>query len=228
MREASLATLCVGEATPFHLIEQQLLVGQRVGAIDEGVPQMPLFADLARWQRKLKLKPEARDTDISLDLSVRHHRGANSRQRDHRGGRARRHRSTPSPRWCAAVPIQAWSPQPTVRQPQPWRRSQRLHMAPRVRCLCARCAWHHIHRHRRQRGPRLRGRALPPRRWRLVLRGDDQTGLSECDRRLDAALASDRSLCCRQGGIATRDKRGADGLDKRDSCSNPQRNRYLN
>ena len=68
MREASLATLCEGEAAPFRLIERQLVVGRRVGQIDEGVPQMPLAADLARWQRKLKLKPEALDTDISLDL----------------------------------------------------------------------------------------------------------------------------------------------------------------
>jgi hypothetical protein len=68
MREASLATLCEGEAAPFRLIEQQLVAGRRVGQIDEGVPQMPLAADLARWQRKLKLKPEALDTDISLDL----------------------------------------------------------------------------------------------------------------------------------------------------------------
>jgi hypothetical protein len=68
MREASLATLCEGETAPFRLIEQQLVVGQRVGEIDEGVPQMPLAADLTRWQRKLKLKPEALDTDISLDL----------------------------------------------------------------------------------------------------------------------------------------------------------------
>src|SRR5215831_3926592 len=68
MREASLATLCEGETTPFRLIEEKLVIGQHVGEIDEGVPQMPLAADLARWQRKLKLKPEALDTDISLDL----------------------------------------------------------------------------------------------------------------------------------------------------------------
>ena len=68
MREASLATLCEGETTPFRLIEQQLVIGQRVGEIDDGVPQMPLAADLARWQRRLKLEPEALDTDISLDL----------------------------------------------------------------------------------------------------------------------------------------------------------------
>ncbi|MGJ4950956.1 DUF5682 family protein [Bradyrhizobium sp. HKCCYLS20291] len=68
MREASLATLCEGEIAPFRLIEQQLIIGQRVGEIDDSVPQMPLAADLARWQRKLKLKPEALDSDIALDL----------------------------------------------------------------------------------------------------------------------------------------------------------------
>lgn len=68
MREASLATLCEGEIAPFKLIEQQLVIGQRVGEIDPTVPQMPLAADLARWQKKLKLKPEAIDADVSLDL----------------------------------------------------------------------------------------------------------------------------------------------------------------
>ncbi|WP_257170196.1 DUF5682 family protein [Bradyrhizobium sp. SRS-191] len=68
MREASLATLCEGETARFRLIEQQLIIGQRVGEIDDSVPQMPLAADLARWQRKLKLKPEALDSDIALDL----------------------------------------------------------------------------------------------------------------------------------------------------------------
>jgi uncharacterized protein DUF5682 len=68
MREASLATLCEGEMAPFRLIERQLVVGEGVGEIDEAVPQMPLAADLARWQRKLKLKPEALDADVSLDL----------------------------------------------------------------------------------------------------------------------------------------------------------------
>src|SRR5262249_39783919 len=68
MREASLATLCEGETAPFRLIEQQLVIGQGVGEIDDAVPQMPLAADLARWQRRLKLKPEALDADVSLDL----------------------------------------------------------------------------------------------------------------------------------------------------------------
>lgn len=68
MGEASLATLCEGEAVPFRLIADKLVIGDAVGTIDESVPQMPLAADLARWQRRLKLKPEALDTDIALDL----------------------------------------------------------------------------------------------------------------------------------------------------------------
>jgi hypothetical protein len=68
MREASLATLCQGEIAPWRIIEANLVIGGDVGAIDEGVPQMPLQADLARWQKRLKLKPEALDRDLSLDL----------------------------------------------------------------------------------------------------------------------------------------------------------------
>ena len=68
MREASLATLCQGEIAPWRIIETKLVIGGAVGEIDEGVPQMPLQADLARWQKKLKLKPEALDSDVSLDL----------------------------------------------------------------------------------------------------------------------------------------------------------------
>lgn len=68
MREAALATLCEGEIAPFRLVEAQLIVGTGVGEIDEFVPQMPLAADLARQQKRLKLKPEALDSDLSLDL----------------------------------------------------------------------------------------------------------------------------------------------------------------
>jgi len=68
MREASLATLCLGESAPWRLIETELVIGGAVGEIAADVPQMPLQADLTRWQRKLKLKPEALDRDVSLDL----------------------------------------------------------------------------------------------------------------------------------------------------------------
>jgi hypothetical protein len=68
MREATRAVLCHGDETPFRLIETRLIIGEAVGVLDESVPQMPLAADLAAWQRKLRLKPEALEQDIALDL----------------------------------------------------------------------------------------------------------------------------------------------------------------
>jgi hypothetical protein len=68
MRDASLATLCDGETLPLRLIEEQLIVGGDVGAVDPDVPQMPLQADLTRHQKWLKLKPEALESELSLDL----------------------------------------------------------------------------------------------------------------------------------------------------------------
>jgi hypothetical protein len=68
MREACLATLCGGETVPLALIEERLVIGMSVGQIDDAVPQMPLAADLARQQKRLKLKPEGLDRELALDL----------------------------------------------------------------------------------------------------------------------------------------------------------------
>ncbi|WP_199225351.1 DUF5682 family protein, partial [Caulobacter sp. HMWF025] len=68
LNEASLATLCHGQDAPMRLIEQRLVIGSRVGSIDAAVPLMPLLADLARQQKKLRLKPEAVEIEASLDL----------------------------------------------------------------------------------------------------------------------------------------------------------------
>jgi hypothetical protein len=68
MREASLATLCYGEPLLLGLIERKLYIGESIGEIDERVPQMPLARDLALWQRKTRLKPEALQQEVRLDL----------------------------------------------------------------------------------------------------------------------------------------------------------------
>lgn len=68
MREASLAALCHGEWAPLQIIERKLYIGERVGEIDDAVPQMPLARDLALWQKKTRLKPEDIDTEARLDL----------------------------------------------------------------------------------------------------------------------------------------------------------------
>lgn len=68
MRDASLAALCQGEAAAFHLIDKKLFIGEKIGSLDDSVPQLPLMEDLQRWQKKTRLKPEALDSDISVDL----------------------------------------------------------------------------------------------------------------------------------------------------------------
>lgn len=68
MREAALAALCHGEATPLRLVERRLYIGESVGEIAEDVPQMPLARDLALWQRRTRLKPEDLESEIRLDL----------------------------------------------------------------------------------------------------------------------------------------------------------------
>jgi Family of unknown function (DUF5682) len=68
VRDATLAALCHGDDAPFRVIETRLVVGDQVGRIDEGVPQMPLAVDLARWQRKTRLSPQALESDIAVDL----------------------------------------------------------------------------------------------------------------------------------------------------------------
>lgn len=68
MREASLAALCHGEGAPLQIIERKLYIGERVGEIDDTVPQMPLARDLALWQKKTRLKPEDIDSEIRIDL----------------------------------------------------------------------------------------------------------------------------------------------------------------
>ena len=68
MREASLATFCHGNAVPLNVIEQKLYIGERVGEIGDRVPQMPLARDLVLWQRRTRLKPEALELEVKLDL----------------------------------------------------------------------------------------------------------------------------------------------------------------
>ncbi len=68
MRDASLSALCHGDETLLGLIERKLYIGERIGEIDEAVPQMPLKRDFDLWCRKTRMKPEELDAQIKLDL----------------------------------------------------------------------------------------------------------------------------------------------------------------
>ena len=68
MRDAALSALCHGDEVALALIERKLYIGERIGEIDEAVPQMPLKRDFDLWCRKTRMKPEALDAQVKLDL----------------------------------------------------------------------------------------------------------------------------------------------------------------
>jgi hypothetical protein len=68
LREAAIACLCHGERAAWDDIAAQLLVGSGVGTIPAGAPLTPLLEDLARQQKATRLKPEALERALTLDL----------------------------------------------------------------------------------------------------------------------------------------------------------------
>ena len=68
MHDASLAALCAGHESRLRVVENRLVVGDRVGVVDDAAPQPPLLADLQRQQRRLRLEPSAEAKDVALDL----------------------------------------------------------------------------------------------------------------------------------------------------------------
>ncbi|MEV4563584.1 DUF5682 family protein [Nonomuraea sp. NPDC049419] len=66
--EAARAVLCEGDDLAVELIQRRMVVGDRLGHVPDGIPMVPLQRDLRDRQRKLKLKPEALDREIDLDL----------------------------------------------------------------------------------------------------------------------------------------------------------------
>lgn len=55
-------------STGLALIERDLVVGDAIGEVPEGAPQVPLARDLATQQRKARLKPQADAHTLELDL----------------------------------------------------------------------------------------------------------------------------------------------------------------
>jgi hypothetical protein len=68
LNEAVQTVLCFGDPLPMQLIQQQLIVGERLGKIPTETPMVPLQQDLLRQQKRLRLKPDATETSLDLDL----------------------------------------------------------------------------------------------------------------------------------------------------------------
>lgn len=66
--DAVRAVMCEGSDVPLALVHDRLVVGDVLGEVTEAAPATPLQRDLARSQRSLRLKPEALERDLELDL----------------------------------------------------------------------------------------------------------------------------------------------------------------
>ncbi|MGW7597642.1 DUF5682 family protein [Streptomyces antimycoticus] len=66
--DAVRAVLCEGSDVPMALVWDRLVVGDVLGEVPESAPAAPLQRDLTRTQRSLRLKPEALERELELDL----------------------------------------------------------------------------------------------------------------------------------------------------------------
>ncbi|RWC95752.1 MAG: hypothetical protein EOS32_11285 [Mesorhizobium sp.] len=68
LRDASISALFNGEALLWKMVEAELLLGADVGEIPPDTPLAPLIDDLQRNQKAARLKPEALERELSIDL----------------------------------------------------------------------------------------------------------------------------------------------------------------
>ncbi|MBX2854113.1 MAG: hypothetical protein KTR21_03945 [Rhodobacteraceae bacterium] len=68
LSDAVVSCLCFGEQLLWREVAASLLLGSEVGEVPENAPLAPLLADLQRQQRLVRLKPEALEKELSLDL----------------------------------------------------------------------------------------------------------------------------------------------------------------
>ena len=78
LNEALQTVVCLGDAALMRLIERALIVGDRLGRIPASAPVVPLQHDLTQQQKRWRLKVEAVDRTLDLDL-----REANDLARSH-------------------------------------------------------------------------------------------------------------------------------------------------
>ncbi|GAA2130529.1 DUF5682 family protein [Kitasatospora kazusensis] len=66
--DAVRSVLCDGSDLTLALVHDRLVVGDALGEVPESAPVVPLQRDLARLQRSLRLRPEAHERELELDL----------------------------------------------------------------------------------------------------------------------------------------------------------------
>ncbi|QPF71503.1 hypothetical protein G8A07_00255 [Roseateles sp. DAIF2] len=68
LHEATRAVLTLGDDALLRYIDAALVVGDRLGRVPDDVPTVPLQRELEQLQKSLRLKPEALEKTLDLDL----------------------------------------------------------------------------------------------------------------------------------------------------------------
>ncbi|MBT2536422.1 DUF5682 family protein [Arthrobacter sp. ISL-69] len=66
--DAAQAVLCDGSPLPLALVHRELTIGNELGSVPESAPTVPLAADLAATQRRLRLQPSVLEEFLTIDL----------------------------------------------------------------------------------------------------------------------------------------------------------------
>ncbi|NUR28610.1 MAG: hypothetical protein HOV83_22690, partial [Catenulispora sp.] len=66
--DAVQSVLCGGYDTPMALVRDKLVIGEDLGEVPPDVPVVPLAADLAKEQKRLRFQPRPGQTEAELDL----------------------------------------------------------------------------------------------------------------------------------------------------------------
>lgn len=68
LRDAIRSVICMGDDAGMDLIEKKMVVGDRLGSVPDDAPAVPLLRDLNQLQKTLRLKPQATQELLDLDL----------------------------------------------------------------------------------------------------------------------------------------------------------------
>ncbi|MCB0032377.1 MAG: hypothetical protein KDE51_00030, partial [Anaerolineales bacterium] len=71
--EAVQTVMCGGDTAPLRLIQNKLIVSERMGSVPPETPMVPLQKDLERLQKELKLRAQAEESTLKLDLRKAQH-----------------------------------------------------------------------------------------------------------------------------------------------------------
>ena len=68
LNEATQSVMCMGDAVLLKLVEEQLIISQRMGSVPDELPKLPIQVDFESITKKLRLELRENAKEIELDL----------------------------------------------------------------------------------------------------------------------------------------------------------------